>query len=292
MKHADIQKLHEAGLITEEQRQKITAHFGLREEGSPFFGILTFIGAVLALTGAVLLISANWDEIPRGAKIAAGLALMFGAHAGGWWLCEVRRDHRKTGEALHFIGAGLFLANIALVGQIYHLVSRPPNAVLLWLVGIAPLPWLLRSRAQLVLLLAALGVWFGLEINERGSLIYFGENETQIVLYALLGLIYLGFGYVLRRTRYAELAAVAEQLGLVMTLMFVYPLTWGIWGGIRDWQLSVCHWLFPAMSVLAIGLAFGGVGALKNLDRQWRWTWALALAGLVALLAGHLYFGS
>jgi hypothetical protein len=32
MKHADIQKLHEAGLITGEQRQKIIGHFQLKED--------------------------------------------------------------------------------------------------------------------------------------------------------------------------------------------------------------------------------------------------------------------
>jgi hypothetical protein len=31
MKYADIQKLHEAGLITDEHRQKIIEHFNLKE---------------------------------------------------------------------------------------------------------------------------------------------------------------------------------------------------------------------------------------------------------------------
>ena len=102
-------------------------------------------------------------------KIAAGLLLMLGFHAGGWWLREVQGKYRKTGEALHLIGSCLFLANIALIGQIYNIVSRPPNAFLLWWIGIAALPWLLRSKAQHVLLLIAFGVWFGFEVNERGG---------------------------------------------------------------------------------------------------------------------------
>lgn len=33
MKYGDVQKLHEAGLTTDEQRQNITAHFQLKEDG-------------------------------------------------------------------------------------------------------------------------------------------------------------------------------------------------------------------------------------------------------------------
>src|ERR1039457_3651533 len=146
MKTTDIQKLHEAGLITAEQRDKIIAHLGLKDEGSKFLVIISFIGAVMIAAGIVLLISAHWDEIPRGVKIAVGLALMLGAHGGGWWLrgggdasspensatgaSQPRGSYPKTGEALHFAGSLLFLANIALVGQIYHLSSRPGNAFL------------------------------------------------------------------------------------------------------------------------------------------------------------------
>jgi uncharacterized membrane protein len=291
MKYTDIQKLHEAGLVTDEQRQNIIAHFGLKEEGGKFLAILSMIGAALVTAGIILLISANWDEIPRGVKIATGVALMLGAHGAGWWLREVRGDYRKTGEALHCVGAGLFLGNIALLGQIYHLVSRPPNAILLWWTGIAALPWILRSKALHIISLLAFGLWFGLEINERSSCFFFGNDENQILLYALLGLVYLGVGYALRRTRYADFSEPTEQLGLLTFLFFAYPLTWGIFGhGYRGDQPGVAAWIFPAMCALAVaGCAFG-VSTLKNLTRQWRWTWVLSLAGAVTLLAGQMYF--
>ena len=153
MKFADIQKLYETGLITDEQRMRIVERFKLKEESSHFLVIITFIGAVLMASGIALLISAHWEEIPRGMKIAFSLALMLGAHGFGWWLREVHGQYRKTGEALHFLGSCLFLVNIALIGQIYNIASRTPDAFLLWWIGIAALPWLLRSKAQHVLLL-------------------------------------------------------------------------------------------------------------------------------------------
>jgi uncharacterized membrane protein len=140
MKYSDIQRLCENGLITDQQRQQIIEHFQLKEESSRFMIIISFLGAVLVAAGIVLLIAANWEEIPVGVKIVVGILLMLGAHAGGWYLREVQQRYCKTGEALHLLGAVLFLGNIALIGQIYHLSSRTPNAFLLWWLGIAALP--------------------------------------------------------------------------------------------------------------------------------------------------------
>src|SRR5262249_2670997 len=149
MKRGDIEKIRQAGLITVEQETRIIEHFKLAEESSRFLTVVSIIGAVLVACGITLLIAANWQEIPRGLQIGAGLVLMLGADAFGWFLRE-RKGYLKSGEALHLGGSGLFLANIALIGQIYNISTRPPNAFLLWWVGIAALPWLLRSKAQLV----------------------------------------------------------------------------------------------------------------------------------------------
>ena len=288
MKCSDVQKLHDAGLITGEQRQKIIEHYQLKEDGGgKFLAIVSLVGAVLVAAGIGLLIAAHWNEIPRGVKIAAGLALMVGCHAGGWWLREVQGHYRKTGEALHLIGSGLFLANIALVGQIYNIVSRPPNAFLLWWVGIAALPWLLRSKAQHVLLLIAFGLWFGFEANERGGLMYC-ESDRQILLYALLGLLYLGAGYCLRPTRFQEFAGVTEKLGLLAFLIFAYPLTWKEFFGWENSELPA--WFFPSLGALALVPAAAGIRNLRSLTAQWRWTWFAALAGL-AIFMGTVWFG-
>jgi len=296
MKHADIQKLHDASLITDEQRDKIIAHFNLKEDGgNKFLAIVSIIGAVLITVGVILLISAHWNGIPHGVKIAAGIALMLGAHAGGWWVStlhsspatedgrEVHGKYHKTGEALHLIGSGLFLANIALIGQIYNIVSRPPNAFLLWWAGIAALPWLLRSKAQHVLLLLAFGIWFGLEVNERNGWIYCGNDERQLLLYSLLGLIYLGAGWILRRGACADFAPPTEKLGLLAFLVFFFPLTWKDGFNWRSGDIN--NWIFPALGLLAIILSALGLKNLRALTAQWRWTWFAALFGMMLFMA-------
>ncbi|MGB8370459.1 MAG: DUF2157 domain-containing protein [Limisphaerales bacterium] len=301
MKYADIQKLHDASLITGEQRDKIIAHFNLKEDGgNKFLAIVSIIGAVLIAAGIALLISAHWNEIPRGVKIAGGLALMLGAHAGGWWLStlrsspatedgrEVHGEYRKTGEALHWIGSCLFLANIALIGQIYNIISRPPNAFLLWWIGIAALPWILRSKAQLALFLFAFGIWFGVEINQSDSFIRC-DNERQMLLYSLLGLIYFGAGWLLRRGAFADFAEVTEKLGLLMFLAFFYPLTWKeFFGGGSNPETP--RWLFPVLGAVALLPLTAGVKNLRALTAQWRWTWFAALFGMMIFMA-TVWFG-
>lgn len=287
MKFTDVQRLCEAGLITTEQQQKIIEHFKLREESNRFLVIISFLGAVLVAAGIALLIAANWEEIPRGVKIATGIALMLGAHAGGWYLREGVRTHPKSGEALHLLGSLLFLANIALVGQVYHLVSRAPNAFLLWWAGIAALPWMLRSKAQHLLVLLAFGIWFGFEINQRDSLIRL-DDTCQVLAYSLLGLIYVGLGYVLRGGTFDAFAKVTERLGILVFLAFAYPVTWK--GFLDDYRAFVTgsYWILPALAAVAIALIFGGLSKLA-LDRQWRWTWALTLAISGGLLVAAFF---
>jgi uncharacterized membrane protein len=294
--------------------RNIIEHFNLKEDGGgKFLAIISIIGAALVTAGIALLISAHWNEIPHGVKIATGILLMLGFHAGGWWMREIsgtgfqpvsllpnaqvaqfethglearattHGKFRKTGEALHLIGSGLFLANIALIGQIYNIVSRPPNAFLLWWLGIAALPWLLRSKAQHVLLLLAFGIWFGLEVNERTGWIYCGNDERQLLLYSLLGVIYLGAGWMLRRGAFADFAPPTEKLGLLAFLVFFFPLTWK--DGF-DWRSGdINNWIFPALGLLAIILSASGLKNLHTLTAQWRWTWFAALFGMMIFMA-------
>jgi uncharacterized membrane protein len=287
MKYADIQKIRDAGLITDEQQHQINERFKLKADDNRFLVIISFVGATLVAAGIVLLIASNWDAIPRGVKLATGLGLMLGAHGLGWWLREVRGDYAKTGEALHLAGSLLFLGNIALVGQIYHLSSRPPNAFLIWWAGIAALPWLLRSKAQHLLALLAFGLWLGFEVNQDDSLIRL-RDECQVLAYALLGLSYVGLGYVLRRGAFASFAGVTERLGLLAFLVFVYPLTWQ--GFLDDYHHAITgsYAILPTLAGLAVVLTALGAKNLE-LDRQWRWTWGLALACAAGLLVAAFY---
>ena len=294
MKYNDIVRLHELGLITDDQRQKIVATLSLKEDsGGKLLLVLSTLGALLVVLGIILLISANWDAIPRGVKIASGIGLMLAAWGGGWFLREAKGVYRNAGEGLYLVGAGLWLANIALIGQIYHLSSRPSNAFLLWLAGIAALPWILRSKGLFILTLAVLGIWLGVAVNETDG--WFGPHwdEAQLVVYGLCGLAVLGWGGVLRGSRWDDFAGPAEKTGLLALLGAAYPLCWDEFYHRRfDWNIGAIALLLTLSAVAVVLLARGLRRRDLNLDRQWRWTWGLTLAGLGALLWIWLIVGA
>lgn len=293
MKHADIVKLHTLGLITEDQRRQIIERLSLKEEEGRLMQILATLGAVLVVAGVILLISANWENIPRGVKIGTGLALMLVAWAGGWFLRERRGSHPKTGEALYLVGAGLWLANIALVGQIYHLSSRMPNAILLWLAGIAATPWILRARGLFAMSLIAGVVWIGCELNAADGLFGGSWNEAQVPLYGLVGLFFAGWGWFLRTGRRAEFADAADRLGMLLLLGSAYPFCWrGFWvHGLPQHPAALT--LLPVLLVGGVALlALGLARTRSDLPVQWRWTWGLTLGGLGTLLTVALALGA
>lgn len=283
MKLADVERIVEAGLITAEQRQRIQDHFGLKPETNRFLVIIAFIGAALVVSGIALLISANWQQIPRAVKISGGILLLAGFHSAAYYLTEVRKGYEATAQALHIAGALMFLASIALVGQIYNLSSRPPNAFLLWWLGIAALPWLLRSKAQHILCLLAFGLWFGMELNDHTSWFFIGSSPCQIGLYSVLGLLYIGIGYCLRETSYSHFANATEDLGLVAFQVFLFPLTWK--GFYHHGEVGVpSRYLFLVLGVIAACLIAQGLRKERNLTQQWRWTWGCALVAGIGLL--------
>jgi hypothetical protein len=110
-----------------------------------------------------------------------------------------------------------------------------------------------------------------------------------VLLYALLGLVYLGAGYCLRRTPFSDFAGVTEKLGLFAFLIFVYPLTWKhFFSGENS---EICRWFFPALAAMALGLLAVGLKNLRALTRQWRWTWFGALLGMTLFMA-TVWFGA
>jgi len=286
MKSSDIHRLFADTLITAEQRDRILNHYQIDKDGSRLLIALVSFGAILIAGGVALLVGSNWDAIPDVIKIATGMTLMLGAYGAGFYLREIKGTCPNSGEALYAVGAGLFLADIGLVGQIYNLSSRPSNAFLLWWIGIAALPWLLRSKALHTVSLVAFGIWFGVEITDRASQVHVAGPAAFAYL-ALLGLCYYALGYWLRATSYAAFATLTQQLGLTAALLFTYPLS------LRFVDLTPT---FPGTSLVLLAgmllflllLAQHVILRDDRLTPQWRWTWLLTLGGLAIAVALQL----
>src|SRR5207247_706480 len=103
------------GLVDSGVVEQLTALAAERERERGWLSL----GGVLGRLGAAV-------------TIVGFLLLLGGAHGAGLWIQATGRPYPHFAEALHFLGAGLFLGGLALVGQIYHLPANPPRAMLVW----------------------------------------------------------------------------------------------------------------------------------------------------------------
>ncbi|MDD2708490.1 MAG: DUF2157 domain-containing protein [Verrucomicrobiae bacterium] len=152
--------------------------------------LLGSIAGLFVLTGIILLIAEHWQGIPDGVKLVSALFLMAGFQYAGWRL----REHpdaawRWLSEGFLVIGGGMILGTIALVSQIYNLDSRPPNGVLLWLLLLAPLPWLTRSTSLWVLKVVVLATWLGMEFYTEDSLLHSQHDQGAVMLWIGIGML-------------------------------------------------------------------------------------------------------
>lgn len=284
-----------AGVISPEQAERIHALYPAAEgaAASRFQTIISLLGAALCAVGVALLISANWQDIHRWVKIGGLVALLAGAHAGGYWLKFQRADFPKLGEAFIMAGCVLFLLGIALVSQIFHLGGRTGNAVLVWAAGIAAIPFLTRARGAFFVLLVAVYSWLVIESTARDGWLrltagsdYAGDFSLPFVLLGGSLVLYWGaFFWPAAWRGFARMQQawpVAAICGTVYAAGFAHKSWW--------------HHHEPPLPepALVLILAAGLAGALAAWRKWGEWRllspW-LVLAAAPALIALGNFFG-
>lgn len=249
-------------------------------------GALGWIGGLAVILGSILLIASNWDGISDGAKLAGFFVLLAGTHAAGFRITKSGLPYERTAASFHFMGAGLFLAGIGLVAQIYHLNGRPPNAVLLWFAGIAPLAVLLRSASIGVMSLFALLLWVHMEGTFTGSPFEMVSSvASHIVIELGIGAALIGFSGAVKRSE-PRMASAMRACGALMLFYSVYLL-----GFYRYFSRSN-GWFgqgiegSPVLPLAALGLgAIGLVVGGRHLSSESAWLRNRLLILLGAALA-------
>lgn len=145
MKRKEIEQLEAAGIISAEQAAAIAEHFRLNDPAGRQWLVwsLSSLAGVLILGGMIMLISANWEAIPDGVKMAVAMALLLGS----WIACaKIHRTYPLVAEGVGVIGGGMWLACIALYGQIFQLQNPLAEGCLLFFAGVCMLPFLMKQR--------------------------------------------------------------------------------------------------------------------------------------------------
>ncbi len=207
-------------LISVDQARAICRLYGVDYDAigsrSGAYRVLVNLGFLFIGIALITVIGGNWDEIPRGVRMAGLLFLTAGTH--GLAIRKHLSDGASSSVGLFFLGNLFYGASIILIAQIYHLGEHMPDGVFMWALGSLPFAVLLRSAGLALFngLLALL--WFYLEFRTGVLAPYFLVAAFPLFLAAQL--------YVLVRARVSVLLFLLFGIGLVLWIEALFSLMW------------------------------------------------------------------
>ncbi len=304
------------GLIREEQARLILARYGLAGAETTrtvkhqrIAQALAFLGVALVGAGVILVVGANWEAIPRIARLLGLMALIAAFYGTGFHLAHARRTYPGTGRALILLGSLVWGASIFLVAQTYHAGAEGGEkaAVLVWLLGVLPLAYVLRSPEHAALSAGLLILVYNWYLADHFA--GFPTLPAHLLLNVLLGIALYSAGCLHRlRDDLKPLAGAYLYTGLLVTLGSIYLLSFDIYGGTRGHAVArpdAFHLAMAAASAgpavllsLAVLLASAGRAKADRWEGTCVFAAAVAGAGLYVLgaafpsLAGHRYPGA
>ena len=213
--------------------------------------VALILGAILLACGVVLFVSAHWERLGPGWRLALVLAMVTVFHLAG--ACARPRFHGLS-TALHAVGTISTGAAIGLVGQIFNIQEHWPAAILLWAIA-ALAGWiLLHDEAQEVLTLLLFPAWILCEFSfaaqgHIGADVYLG---SFLIVWAVLYLtFFLGSKHKIVQGILFAVAPFAGAAGIVF-----------LQDGWRSWSaaqtlvpLSTRAWGWTAIAVLPLCVA-------------------------------------
>ena len=187
---------------------------------------LSILGGILIGLSVITFFAANWDEVSHGVKLASLIAGMLLSYGAGYAIWQ-RSGPTAYAVAFVLLGCIIYGAGVHLIGQIYHVSVDHPNLSLFWLLGVAPLAYVTRSRPVMflavVLFLAAVAFrlqdWLeGLDGSEAGI--------AGAALYIALGAFLYAVGKAKREFEgWESLGGLFQALGLITAFAALYLLT-------------------------------------------------------------------
>jgi uncharacterized membrane protein len=295
----------EKDLISAVQARSICQLYGVDYDSirdhSGGYRILVSLGYLFFGLAVITLLSANWDEIPRGLRLAGLLTLTVGTH--GLALRSYFAPNQSNGSGLFFLGNLFYGASIILIAQIYHLGEHMPDGVFWWALGSLPFALLLMNTwLTLFSCLLAL-LWFVLEYSMGFTALLFplfiaaalyvlirGPSSTLLFLTAVAS-----FGLWAEATLSAAWAG--ERYGLrlyaehffVGIALFIFAYAVSQWLHSRSNSKAKDYGVLLSLWTLRFGLF---VMLVLSFEGPWReliqadWNHLASMSAIVILLLG------
>lgn len=145
--------------------------------------VVGIVGGLLIAAAFLAFVAAHWTEIARLVRFAILLAGMIAAGGLGAWFAATGRI--VLADLCASIGAIIFGAGIALVGQMYHLGEDFAGGMLLWSIGALATALLTGSRGALVVGLVAACIWTCMRNYEAPDVVHLPFVATWLIAAAL-----------------------------------------------------------------------------------------------------------
>jgi uncharacterized membrane protein len=293
------------GLIDGTQWQQLTERYHFdrldRAARDRFIIVVMGLGSVLLGLSVITFVAANWQAIPREAKLLLLLAVFVIVNAAGFYLWQqpgndslgtAERWQHRLGQGLLLLGALTLGANMALTGQMFHISGSTTDLLIIWGLAVLAMAYGLRltSLGVLAIVLTGLGYWIG-TVGWWDNPVSVQPLVEQMPLVAGLGFVPLaywcrsrwifGLGAIAVATslyvvtiRIAEVSALSQfSFGIWLSLCFLLPsaLLWSY--DDRLWQrFSPRFEVDPMFREIARGLALLGlVVVLYGLSFHYSW---------------------
>lgn len=260
-----IARWQQQGLIDAETASRLKAD--LEEQSSRFSlgSVLATLGGLLLSAAVIMLVAANWQDMPRLMRIGLVFALIWIGYLGGAW--RQSRGDAVFSSVLYVVGAASFGVGIALVGQMYHLSGDVHAAALYWAFGVLAAAFLMRAPV-LAAFAAGVGCFYLMSFIFTDTRLGDGAD-----LYRWFGLLLLivGAGTALfTRSRHSAHLWALYAIGWALFLYFE----------------GESGFVLAGMIILGLALMLADAFAYETLQRLTRFSRPLAAYGLLlALLA-------
>lgn len=300
------------GLIAPDQARAVCARYDIdfdAPESRTFaFNLLVTLGALFIALALITLIGANWDDIPRAARMGGliGVTLATQCFALRAWL----KGQMARATALFLLGNLFFGASIILIAQIYHLGVTMRQHVFWWALGSLPAALLLRDNWLTLLALLLALIWFAMELQVSafpatfplflGAAIYALRTGRDSKLLFLTTVIAVGFWIQALLSRLwappnLELAAYPEQV-FVGVAMFVFAHALSQWMDAKGSQRARDYGLLLSLWTLRFGLLTLFVASFEEpwralIRAEWAHQWSMWLV-VASLFAAATWIGT
>src|SRR6266850_6491048 len=167
---ADLARWEADGVITPAALAAIRIALPPLAPGINIAVVVAIVGGLLIAAAFLAFVAAHWIEIARLLRLAILFAGILTAHGLGAWFA--RAGQSVLADLCASVGAIIFGAAIALVGQMYHLGGDFAGGMLLWAIGALATAALTGSRGALAVALAAGSIWSTMRVFDAPDLLH------------------------------------------------------------------------------------------------------------------------